>query len=216
MAAAAWGFALGFVASVPIGGAVSVFIAQRGLAGRWRNGLALACGSALAEGVWCLVILAGAAHLLEQRPVVGAAARWIGSVVLVGLGAYYLRRHTSLPASGRFPAPPRRSLGADLRNGVLLIAANPLVPFNWLVLITAATALGLDPDIPPAPFAGGVALGVFSWFSLLLWALSAARHRLTARQIDAILRALGVLLLLAGLLVLWQQVFPQWGGPPGP
>lgn len=214
MAPAAWGFALGFIASVPVAGAVSVFITQRGLAGRWRNGLALAAGSALVEGAWCLVILAGANHLLERWPVVGEVARWVGAAVLMGLGAYFLRRHTSLPATGRLPEPSRRSLGADLGNGAMLVAFNPMVPFNWLALITAATALGLDPDLPPAPFAMGVALGVFTWFSALLAALSAARHRLTARQIDLALKALGVVLVLAGLYVVCREAAPGWLGLP--
>lgn len=204
----AWGFALGFIASVPVAGAVSVFITQRGLAGRWRNGLALAAGSALAEGAWCRVILAGAAHVLERWPVIGEVARWVGSAVLLGLGAYFLRRHTSLPAAGRSPEPSRRRLGADLGNGVMLVAFNPLVPFNWLALITAATALGLDPDLPPLPFAAGVALGVFTWFSVLLLALSAARHRLTTGQIDLALKVLGFVLLLAGLFVVFREAAP--------
>lgn len=215
MAPAAWGFGLGFIASVPVAGAVSVFITQRGLAGRWRNGLALAAGSALVEGAWCLVILAGAAHLLERWPVAGEVARWAGSAVLLGLGAYFLRRHTSFPSAGRLPGPSRRSVWADLGAGVMLVAFNPMVPFNWLALITAATALGLEPDLPPAPFATGVALGVFSWFSLLLTALSAARHRLTARQIDVALKALGIVLVLAGLFVVCREAAPGWLGLAG-
>jgi threonine/homoserine/homoserine lactone efflux protein len=205
MPVAAWGFLLGCVASMPIAGAVSVFIAQRGLAGRWRNGLAMATGSAMVEGAWCLLVLASAARVLARWPVAGDVARWVGGAVLMGLGGYFLRRHTSLPTAGRLPAAPRRSLGADLRNGAMLVAMNPLVPVNWLALITAATALGLDPDVAPPHFAGGVALGVFSWFATMLWVLTSVRHRLSARQVDRVMHVLGAILVLTGIAVVWRQ-----------
>lgn len=202
----AWGFVLGWVASMPIAGATSVFIAQRGLAGRWRNGLAMALGAAMVEGGWCLVVLAGASRVLERWPLVGDFARSLGGVVLAGLGVYFVRRHTSLPTEGRIPEVPRRSLAADLRNGAVLVAANPLVPLNWLALITAAAALGLDPGLSPPPFAAGVSLGVIAWFSTMLWILSSVRHRLSARQLDRIMHGLGAALVLAGALVIVREI----------
>ncbi|MBK8166838.1 MAG: LysE family transporter [bacterium] len=205
MPATAWGFLLGWVASMPIAGAVSIFIAQRGLAGWWRNGLAMATGSAIIEGTWCLFVLAGATQILDRWPVVGDIARWAGGGVLVCLGFYFLRRHTSLPTAGRLAASPRRSLVADLRNGAVLVAMNPLVPVNWLALVTAATALGLDPDVSPPLFAGGVVLGVFSWFATMLWVISSVRHRLSARQIDRVMHVLGAILVLTGVLVVLRQ-----------
>ena len=45
MSSLAIGFALGWVGSMPIAGAVSIFIFQRGLAGRVRDGLLLSAGS---------------------------------------------------------------------------------------------------------------------------------------------------------------------------
>ena len=206
LTATAWGFLLGWVGSMPIAGAASVFIVQRGLAGRWRNGLAMALGSALVEGTWCLLVLVGASRVLGRWPLVADFARAIGGMVVTGLGVYFLRRHTSLPTSGRIPDPPRRSLGGDFRNGAVLVAANPLVPINWLALVTAAASLGLDPNVSPPRFAAGVSLGVVSWFATMLWVLSSVRHRLTARQLDRIMHGLGALLVVAGVLVIWREI----------
>ena len=129
-----------------------------------------------------------------------------GGMVVTGLGVYFLRRHTSLPTAGRIPDPPRRSLGGDFRNGAVLVAANPLVPINWLALVTAAASLGLDPNVSPPRFAAGVSLGVVSWFATMLWVLSSVRHRLSARQLDRIMHGLGAVLVVAGVLVIWREI----------
>lgn len=203
--ALAWGFLLGWAGSMPIAGAVSVFVVQRGLAGRLRNGLSMAVGAALVEGAWCLLVLTGAGKLLERWPAGADVARTAGGVVVAGLGIYFLRRHTSLPTAGRIPDPPRRKLRDDFRNGALLVAANPLVPVNWLAMVTAASSLGLDPKVSAPLFAAGVSVGVVAWFSSLLWMLSSVRHRLNARQLDRIMHGLGAVLLLAGVLVIWRE-----------
>jgi threonine/homoserine/homoserine lactone efflux protein len=206
MTAASWGFLLGWLGSMPIAGAVSVFVVQRGLAGRLRNGLAMAIGAALLEGAWCLLVLTGAGRLLERWPVTADIARIAGGVLVTGLGIYFLRRHTSLPIGGQGPVAPRRRLHEEFRTGLLLVGANPLVPLNWLALVTAAVPFGLDPGRHALQFAMGVTCGVIAWFAALLWLLSGVRHRLGARSLDRIMHVLGAILLLGGLFVLGREL----------
>ncbi len=206
MTAAAWGFLLGWLGSMPIAGAVSVFVVQRGLAGRLRNGLAMATGAALLEGAWCLLVLTGAGRVLERWPAAADVARAAGGVLVTGLGIYFLRRHTSLPTGGQLPVMPHRKLHQEFRTGLLLVGANPLVPVNWLALVAAAVPFGLEPGKHAVQFALGVTGGVIAWFASLLWLLSGVRHRLDARQLDRLMHVLGAILLFAGLFVLGREL----------
>jgi threonine/homoserine/homoserine lactone efflux protein len=203
MAALAYGFVFGWVGSMPVAGAVSVFVCQRGLAGQFRNGLALASGAALAEGAWCLVVLQGAGQLFTRWPAAAAVAKTLGGVLLVCLGAYFLTRHTTL-LNHRAPAEePARRLRDEFRIGATLVGVNLAIPVNWLAAVTVAVSIGLVPTVPPPTFALGVTFGVLAWFALLLRLLVGFRRRLRTSVLDRVLHILGILLIGGGLVALW-------------
>ena len=62
------GFLMGWVGSMPLAGAVSIFVFQRGLAGQFRRGILLAAGAATAEAIWCLIAVIGAEQILSRWP----------------------------------------------------------------------------------------------------------------------------------------------------
>jgi threonine/homoserine/homoserine lactone efflux protein len=202
MAALAYGFVLGWLGSMPIAGAVSVFVCQRGLAGRFRNGLALASGAAVAEGAWCLVVLEGAGRLFTRWPAAAAIAKTMGGALLVCLGIYFLTRHTTLLSGGEPQLAPARRLREEFRIGATLVGVNLAIPVNWLAILTVAVSFGLDPNVTPPTFALGVSLGVITWFALLLRLLIAFRERLHASILDRVLHILGILLIGGGLVAL--------------
>lgn len=203
MVALAYGFLFGWVGSMPIAGAVSVFVCQRGLAGNFRNGLALASGAALAEGAWCLVVLQGAGQLFTRWPAAAAVAKTLGGVLLVCVGAYFLTRHTTL-LNHRAPAEePARRLRDEFRIGATLVGVNLAIPVNWLAAVTVAVSIGLVPTVPPPTFALGVTFGVLAWFAFLLRLLVGFRRRLRASVLDRVLHILGILLIGGGLIALW-------------
>lgn len=203
MVALAYGFLFGWVGSMPIAGAVSVFVCQRGLAGNFRNGLALASGAALAEGAWCLVVLQGAGQLFARWPAAAAVAKTLGGVLLVCVGAYFLTRHTTL-LNHRAPAEePARRLRDEFRIGATLVGVNLAIPVNWLAAVTVAVSIGLVPTVPPPTFALGVTFGVLAWFAFLLRLLVGFRRRLRASVLDRVLHILGILLIGGGLIALW-------------
>lgn len=202
-AALAYGFLFGWIGSMPIAGAVSVFVCQRGLAGSFRNGLALASGAALAEGAWCLVVIQGAGQLFTRWPVAAAVAKTVGGVLLVCLGVYFLTRHTTL-LNHRAPAEePARRLRDEFRIGATLVGFNLAIPVNWLAAVTVAVSLGLVPPVTPPTFALGVTFGVVAWFALLLRLLIGFRPRLRASVLDRVMHFLGTLLLVGGSVALW-------------
>lgn len=207
LTAVASGFVMGWISSMPIAGAVSVFVCQRGLTGRWRQGLAMAMGAALAEGAWCLIAYEGASRLVGRLAIGVAVARVVGGVLLIGLGTYFLRRHTTLGTNQSGEVKPARPLRAEFRNGAMLVALNPMIPFNWLALLTAAVSFGMDPDLPASYLAMGVSTGVASWFAFLVWMLSRLRRQLAPRLVDGALHVLGGVLVVAGLVVFVRAWF---------
>jgi len=194
------GFALGWVGSMPVAGAVSVFVFQRGLAGRVRDGLLLSAGAAVAEALWCAVARYGAGQVIARWPAVGAVAEVVGGVILIVLGGYFLRLKNRLPAGDRDnAATPAREFGL----GFTLVAGNISIPINWLALITVVYSLGYDPFTgPPGSFAVGVGLGIMGWFTALLLLLDRFRARCADCTLSRVMQGMGALLVVTGLVVL--------------
>ncbi len=200
------GFAMGWVGSMPLAGAVSIFVFQRGLAGRFRRGILLAAGAAVAEAVWCLVALIGAEQILSRWPGLETIARSVGGLILLALGIYFLRKKITLP-----PVVDDRPGEEDIPHALLrefwlgfgLVAGNISIPFTWLGMITVAVSWGLDPvSGPPLFFVAGVVLGIMGWFALLLKILAAFRSRFQPRTHELLMKGMGILLLAVGTLTL--------------
>lgn len=197
------GFALGWIGSMPIAGAVSIFIVHHGLAGRVRDGLRLAAGAGIAEALWCTAVRLGAGRLFEHWPVLKSVAETGGGVILVGLGLYFLLRRPKSPAAA--PTESARS-GGNFRLGFALVAGNVAVPVNWLALLAIMHSLGLDPYAASSgAFSSGVALGIFGWFTFLLVTLDFFRGRFAPRTLGLVGKGMGALLVATGLVVLARQ-----------
>ena len=200
MAPVVLGFALGWIGSMPIAGAVSIFVFQRGLAGRVRDGLRLAAGAGVAEACWCLAARFGAAQVISRWPGIGVVAGVAGGIILVGLGIYFVLLRRNIVASAE--ASVADDTPGNFRLGFALVAGNISVPVNWLALVTIAHSLGLEPFVgPPGSFALGVALGITGWFALLLLLLDRFRSRFAQGTLSAIMRGMGALLVLTGVVV---------------
>jgi len=194
------GFVLGWVGSMPIAGAVSIFVFQRGLSGRLKAGLSLSVGAALAEAAWCLLAMLGAEQIMSRWPAAEGIAKIVGAVILLALGIYFLTRKSSVPPKDQEPEL-QVNLLKEFWIGFSLVAGNISVPLNWLALLTIAVGLGFHPEAaPPLLFVTGVALGITAWFALLLKLLSTFRSRLSSNKIQWIMRSMGLLLILTAVL----------------
>jgi len=202
ISALAMGFIMGWVGSMPLAGAVSIFVFQRGLAGRFRRGITLAAGAAVAEAVWCLVALIGAEQILTRWPNLDGPARTVGGLILLALGLYFLFQKNTLPATEDKPSPAPEAVHALLREfwlGFVLVAGNISIPFTWLAMITVAVSWGLDPVAgPPWLFTTRVPIGILVWFALLLKLLTMFRTRFRPRTHELLMKAMGILLLAVG------------------
>ena len=196
------GFGMGWVGSMPLAGAVSIFVFHRGLAGWVRRGLVLAAGAALAEAIWCLVAVIGAESILTRWPNLESPARIVGAVILLALGIYFLAKKATLPPLGDGEDANTEEPGTLLKEfslGFGLVAGNISIPFTWLGMITIAISWGLDPLAGPAwLFSLAVALGIMGWFTLLLKLLTAFRTRIQPTTHERLMKAMGILLLAMG------------------
>ncbi len=116
-------------------------------------------------------------------------------------GIYFLRQKDLAPApnADTDAVVATREFGL----GFALVAGNFSIPVNWLALITVVFSLGLDPfSGPPGFFSLGVALGIMGWFTLLVVLLSRFRHRFADHTLSRIMRAMGALLIVTGIVAL--------------
>ncbi len=190
------GFVLGWLGSMPIAGAVSIFVFQRGLAGRLKAGICLSLGAAVAEAAWCLLALVGAEQIMERWPAAEGIAKIVGAVILVVLGVYFFTRKASVPSPDEQASIVENYI-KEFWLGFSLVGGNISVPLNWLGILTIAVGMGFHPETAsPAVFIFGVALGIVGWFSLLLKLLDIFRLRISFGHVQWIMRSMGILLLL--------------------
>ena len=194
------GFILGWVGSMPIAGAVSIFVFQRGLSGRLKAGFALSCGAAVAEALWCLLAMLGAEQIMSRWPAAEGIAKIVGAVILLALGLYFLTRQSSAPPADEETLATENYL-RQFWIGFSLVGGNISVPLNWLALLTVAVGLGFQPAAAsPYVFVFGVALGILGWFALLLKLLDVFRSRFGPDKVQWIMRCMGLILIVTALV----------------
>src|SRR5262245_51236802 len=91
-AAAAFGFAFGFVGSIPIAGPIAALVWSRGLEDRTRSGLFLAAGAAVAEGAYVYLAFWGFSEVLARYAWIEPLSRLAAAATLTVLGVRFVRR----------------------------------------------------------------------------------------------------------------------------
>jgi len=200
------GLLLGCVGSMPLAGPVSLVILARGIAGRYRDGMALASGAGIAEAGYCATALFGYGLLIDRLPWFRTAATLAGSAIMVAIGLYFLisRRHPPAPEPVCAPAIGRLR---EVAMGFTLVGVNPGILLNWFAVLAIIHSLGLEPTtaLPRARFVAGVAAGIVGWFGLLLALLHRYRSHLPFHAIVLVVRTLGAVLVLTGLYTLLSR-----------
>lgn len=204
------GFAIGLSKSVVPLGPTGVLVVQRGLAGRYRDGLGLALGGTLVEMTYCLAAIFGFQVLIASHEMMFLAVRRLGLVVIFGLGVYFvggpLPAARDVRASGDEP-PPAHGWQKDFLLGVSTNALNPAMIVSWSVIVGALASFGFRfRGAARFLFPLSVAVGTFTWDIILLKLVLRHVHP-GARTIRVVLRSLGVVLMIAAIgqgLSLWK------------
>lgn len=205
LAAVVIGFLFGFVGSMPVAGPIAVLVFTRGVEGRFRSGLGIAAGAAVAEGAYAFLAFWGFSTFLAQYGFVVPVSRGAAAVILATLGVVFLRRRGAPPDA----VPLDRARGS-VALGFTICALNPTLIATWTAAVTTLFSTGLVTFAAwlAWPFALAAVAGIFAWFLVLLALLRRARGRFRPETLDAVIRAMGLLLL--GLSALFVVQLVRW------
>ncbi len=198
---------MGFLGAIPVAGPVSALVLHCGLKMQFSRGIALAAGAAMAEGIYVALAFFGFNLFLVAIPQFDLISKWVTSLILIGLGLYFIfQKHTktSKVESNRIQGEKRGSFFFGFTVSVL----NPTLIITWTTVIASIHAYhwfeyGM---INAISFSTGVAIGIWSWFVLMLLIIRKAHSYLQDRQIRRILTALGVGLVFFGLFGIWRSI----------
>ncbi len=205
------GFVLSFIGSMPIAGPIAVLVLSKGLEHRHRAGFFIAMGAAVAEAIYAFLAFWGFSKVLARFPIVMPASRLVGCALLIVLGIYLVVRK---PKSPEHAEHHDRSNAVGARNilvGFSMTAVNPTLIVTWTAAVSATNASGLIELTPghAVPFAIGVCAGIILWFASMLSVLKKFRHKMRYDRMNAVIRAMGVILVVSGL-VFGVRALVQW------
>ena len=194
------GFILGFVTSIPIAGPISILVFGRGLQNRGHSAVYLAVGSALAESVYAYLAFWGFSALLKGHPWIEPVSCALAAVILTALGIRFAAvRHRS-------PGHPQPDQAVQGRKrsfflGITITALNPTLAATWPALVAMVHSFHIVTfkAAHALPFSIGVALGISSWFTVLLALIGRFRGHFRPATLDFVIRIMGVVLTALGV-----------------
>jgi threonine/homoserine/homoserine lactone efflux protein len=191
----ALGFLIGFAKSfIPLG-PTGLLVVERGLARRYREGLAIGAGGAVVEGAYCLAAVLGARFLMARDPQIFEALRKVGAVVILLVGVVLVwwtpdKEGAALPVGA----------GGGVLIGVTSGLLNPAQAATWSGVVGVLASQGFR-----LRRASGLLLpaflvvGILSSNLILMLLLRRLNRKLDRRATGRILRGIGVaLIVLAG------------------
>jgi putative LysE/RhtB family amino acid efflux pump len=175
------GFGLGFFVALQLG-PMSLFLIRTTLRSGLAEGVAIGAGIAVVDGLYAAAGAAGVSPLLGIQPlrlVLGV----LGATVLIVLGLRTLYSAFRVRLGGETPsevATPGRAFLTSLAG----TASNPLTIASWAAIFAAASTAGAARTTGQAVLlVVGVAVGSFSWVSILAGGVALARRALGQRAI---------------------------------
>lgn len=197
-----FGFVIGFLIAIPAIGPISATVVQRSLRRDFLHAFSIGAGSSLAEAIYCYSALVGVSLFVDQFIWLKPVLRWVGILVLLGLGAYFLLGHMpSAPDESEFSNPTAASAGGAFSLGFIVTILNPSMLATWAAAI--AYMQGLDIVTFEAwhhwSFPLSVVAGELTWFVILVTTLHRLGHAISERTIYGIIRTIGGILVALGI-----------------
>lgn len=215
LAAIGAGFAMAFLGSVPPTGPISVLVLQRGVTGRYREGMAVAIGGALIEAIYCGLAVTGFAVLFARFPSIEQGVKVVGILLLLTLGIQYVRFRAK-PAPAPDPSLTAEQIAREEAKGerrsfvlgVSVAAANPILIVTWSTSVAMLyTLAGLRfTHVDKAAFATSVFVGMVVWFRVMLLTLRRYSGRVTLLVAQRVIRGAGVVMIALAVASAWSLV----------
>lgn len=205
--AAVIGLAFGFIGSIPVAGPIAALVFERGLNGRFRSGVFISIGGAVAEAAYALLAFWGFSKFLSKYAWIEPTSRALAAVILTILGvtfARYKRKEDETPS-----AKARADSGTkSFVLGLSITALNPTLIATWTAVVTMLYSTGwiAFSSSEAVPFAAGSFIGIAGWFATLLWLIHRFRGRFTRATLDKVVRGIGYFLFVCALYFAVQFV----------
>lgn len=205
-------FFFGFVGSMPLAGPVALLVFARGVSGDFRVAFAIGIGAAVAEGIYAGIAFWGFSILFAGHPFVVPLSRAITAFVLWAVGIYFTLWSPR-------PKGPNERRG-DSRTGTFFVgftisALNPTLLVTWSAAVAwlySKEFVTLAPWMA-APFGGMAAVGVATWFFVMIDLLRRYRERFPHHVLMWVIRGMGLVLIGLGVwsavqLATWMHEHP--------
>jgi threonine/homoserine/homoserine lactone efflux protein len=196
------GFVSGFLVSIPVG-PINISIVNEGARRGFRWAFLIGLGATIMEVIYCAIAFAGFAHLFESRWI-KAAMELVSFLLMLFLGVKYLLSH-SLPATTKSVETVEHRLHphAAFWVGLVRCLGNPGVLLFWITISATFIAHDWMDDTWQSKGAclAGVALGCFSWFTLLSFLVSRGHGRFSTNALVRMSQFSGATLLLVSLVM---------------
>ncbi|HUL51497.1 MAG TPA: LysE family transporter [Candidatus Nitrosotalea sp.] len=195
-----WGFLSGFLVSIPVG-PINLSIVNEGAQRGFLWAFLIGLGATIMEVVYCGVAFAGFTHLFDVRWI-KATMELVSFLLMLFLGFKFLIAH-SLPATTRSVERFEQRLHPHTAFwiGFVRCLGNPGVLLFWITI--SATFIAHDVMAETWQSKGacwiGVALGCFSWFTLLSYLVSRGHGKFSSKTLVRMSQISGASLLVVAI-----------------
>jgi L-lysine exporter family protein LysE/ArgO len=166
MIASLIGFVVGLMTTMPIG-PINVTVLTKGMRESFAHGISIAVGAALMDFVYSLAAMYGLFAIL-QGPLISRVFQGVGILLLFTFGIQSIRSRLTKIGNG-YRIPLKRELHNNFWIGVFLYLSNPTFIGMWLTIAGTVHAYHfISRGSDNLLFAGGVGLGAFAWYYVML------------------------------------------------
>ncbi|GGF17690.1 LysE family translocator [Echinicola rosea] len=203
------GIGMGLVLSLIIGPVFFALI-QNSIEHGFRHSMVMALGILVSDSLYVLISHFGVSYL-THNPSFKAGLGYVGGVIMIGFGlASFFKNTIQRPSSSsllRKEAPRRRK---GFLKGLSLNGVNPFVLLFWISIAGMVHLKKGYSEVDVVLFYGGMLLTVFSTDLLKAYIAKRLRKFITPTFMLYMNRAVGVVLVVFGLRLLWYAVSKSW------
>ncbi|PYJ57248.1 MAG: hypothetical protein DME24_19715 [Verrucomicrobia bacterium] len=198
---ACYGFAFGFVVSIPVG-PINISIVNEGARRGFGWAFLIGLGATIMEVIYCAIAFAGFARLFNSRWI-KATMELVSFLLMLFLGLKYLLAR-SLPTTTRSIETIEHRLHPHTAfwTGLVRCLGNPGVLLFWITLSATFISHEWMDDTwqSKAACLGGVALGCFLWFTLLSYLVSRGQGKFSTQTLVRMSQFSGASVLVVALV----------------
>jgi threonine/homoserine/homoserine lactone efflux protein len=188
------GMLIGFSLAAPIG-PIGILCARGTILYGPRRGFVLGLSGALGDVIYAFAAVFGVKLIFDLVVSYQQWMRLLGGFMLIGAGFFTFRSRQ------RINLPVQKGMGEAgiFASTFLLALTNPLTLFGYAAAFSAIGVNKIIADrISIMLLIGGVFLGSFLWFSLLVWFSYTFKEKVTTRGVIIINKVAGALLVIFG------------------